>query len=56
MMSFYCQIISFGLEMKSFVAQRKYNYNNKIIYRATQKLLMHRRTLSVSLQIQSFNS
>ena len=31
--SFYCQSISFGLEMKSFIVQRKYNFkdNGKIV-------------------------
>ena len=31
MLPFYCQSISFGLEMKSFVIQRKYNFEDKII-------------------------
>ena len=29
MLSFYCQNISFGLEIKSFVVQRKYNFKDK---------------------------
>ena len=29
MMSFYCQSISFGLEMKSFVVQRKCSFEDK---------------------------
>ena len=29
MLSFYCQSISFGLEMKSFIVQRKYNFQDK---------------------------
>ena len=29
MQFFYCQSISFGLEMKSFVVQRKYNFKDK---------------------------
>ena len=28
-LSFYCQSISFGLEIKSFVTQRKYNFEDK---------------------------
>ena len=29
MLSFYCQSISFGLQMKSFVVQREYNFEYK---------------------------
>ena len=29
MLYFYCQRISFGLEMKSFVVQRKHNFEDK---------------------------
>ena len=29
MLSFYCQSISFGLEMKSFIVKRKYNFKGK---------------------------
>ena len=29
MLFFYCQSISFGLEMKPFVIQRKYNFEDK---------------------------